>query len=71
MNTEFGRLATTADSLTYALIVEQRKTNELLQSLLDLNKKPEPEPEVVTEPEPEPEPKPEPKPAKTVLKPVK
>ena len=50
MNTEFGRLATTADSLTYALILEQRKTNELLQSLLDQNKKPEPE--VVIEPEP-------------------
>ena len=52
MNTEFGRLATTADSLTYALILEQRKTNNLLGSLLDLNKKPEPEPEIIIEPEP-------------------
>ena len=43
MNTEeFGRLGTREEHLTYALILEQRKTNELLQTLVDQNKQPEP-----------------------------
>lgn len=33
MLTEFGNLATTQEQLQYALIVEQRKTNELLAQI--------------------------------------
>ena len=46
MRTEFGTLGTAADLLMYEILLEQRKTNELLQSFLEQNKKPEPEPEV-------------------------
>lgn len=47
MQTEFGRISTTNEEILYAILLEQRKTNELLQSLVP--KAVEPKPTVAPE----------------------
>lgn len=59
MMTEFGRLSTSHEEMLYAVVLEQRKTNELLQQLVELHS-----PLVVAIMEPEPVEQPQPEPVK-------